>query len=33
VEEDELTGFDLEHLLDNLNTPEDYQRAVSNQTE
>jgi molybdopterin-guanine dinucleotide biosynthesis protein A len=28
VEEDELTGFDLEHLLDNLNTPEDYQRAV-----
>jgi molybdopterin-guanine dinucleotide biosynthesis protein A len=33
VEEDALTGFDLEHLLDNLNTPEDYQRAVKNQTE
>ena len=28
VEEDSLAGFDLDHLLDNLNTPEDYRRAV-----
>ncbi len=28
VEERDLAGFDLEHLLDNLNTPEDYRRAV-----
>lgn len=28
VEEDTLAGFDLERLLDNLNTPEDYRRAV-----
>jgi molybdopterin-guanine dinucleotide biosynthesis protein A len=29
VEERELPGFDLAHLLDNLNTPEDYERAVT----
>ncbi len=28
VEERMLPGFDLEYLLDNLNTPEDYRRAV-----
>ncbi len=28
VEERTLAGFDLGHLLDNLNTPEDYRRAV-----
>ena len=28
VQEEELPGFDLAHQLDNLNTPEDYRRAV-----
>ncbi|MCD8145548.1 MAG: molybdenum cofactor guanylyltransferase [Oscillospiraceae bacterium] len=28
IPESALPGFDLEHQLDNLNTPEDYQRAV-----
>ncbi len=28
IDEDELAGFDLNRALDNLNTPEDYHRAV-----
>lgn len=30
LEEDDLSGFDLDGMLDNLNTPEEYRRRVEN---